>query len=107
MKSTDIARRDREIRRTKKKEEYILKHREKKKELSVGDYIKKLFSLFYFDENKIYNTKDSIEILKLFEDMKNDLPEKEWDNVLRKAIRKTQIKNRDKAFNELKLLLND
>lgn len=105
MKSTDIARRDREIRRSQKKKDLITKRRDKKKEPSIGDYINKLFSIFYFDGKKIYNTKDSLDILKLFEEMKKHLPEQEWDNVLRKAIRKTQVKAREQAFNELKQLL--
>ncbi len=100
-----MARRDRELRRTRKKEAILARHGSKKKELSIGDYINKLFSKFYYDETRIYNAKESLEILELIEDMKKSLPENQWDIVLRKAIKKTQVKEKERAFNELKSLI--
>ena len=40
--------------------------------------------------------------------MKEDLPESKWDNVLRKAIKETQIEvtQRELAFKELKNYLS-
>jgi hypothetical protein len=107
MKSTDIDRIDREFRRARKKEEMIEKRLESRSQGSVGDYIKKLYSLFYHDDKKIYNLKDNAEILTLFSDMKKDLPESKWDNVLRKAIKETKIdvNQRETAFKELKAYL--
>ena len=107
MKSTDMARRDREIRRSQKKQELISKRRDKKKGMTIGDYINNLHSLFFYDEKKIYNAQNSEEILALLEDMKKDLPEEQWENVLRKAIRKTQVKAKEQAFNDLISLLTE
>ena len=108
MKSTDIDRIDREFKRARKKEELIEKRLENRAERSVGDYIKKLYSLFYHDNKKIYNLKDNADILTLLAEMKEDLPESKWDNVLRKAIKETQIEvnQREPAFNELKNYLS-
>lgn len=104
MKSTDIDRIDREFKRTRKKEELIEKRLGGRSEQSIGDYIKKLYSLFYHDDKKIYNLKDNTDILTLFSEMKQDLPEDKWDNVLRKALKETKIEvnYREAAFKELK-----
>jgi hypothetical protein len=104
MKSTDIDRIDREFRRARKKEELIEKRLEGRSERSVGDYIKKLYSLFYHDDKKIYNLKDNADLLSLFSEMKQDLPESKWDNVLRKALKETKIaaNQREAAFKQLK-----
>jgi hypothetical protein len=106
MKSTDLNRRDREIKKSRKKEELIQKKVEKRDERSVGEFIKKLFSLFYFDEQKIYNL-ESDEIMELLEEVQIAMPEKQWDNILRKAIRKTKIKEREEAFKHLRGLMTD
>jgi hypothetical protein len=81
---------------------------ENRAERSVGDYIKKLYSLFYHDDKKIYNLKDNADILTLFVEMKEDLPESKWDNVLRKALKETKIdvKQRETIFKELKNYLS-
>ena len=107
MKSTDIDRIDREFKRARKKEELIEKRLENRADRSVGDYIKKLYSLFYHDDKKIYNLKDNAEILTLLAEMKEDLSDSKWDNVLRKAIKETRIdvKQRELVFNELKSYL--
>ncbi|MEW5816690.1 MAG: hypothetical protein AB1798_15015 [Spirochaetota bacterium] len=106
MKKTDLLRKDREMRRAQKREEVLLRRSEKKAGLSVGDYIDALSSRLFHDDNKIYNIKNNADILGLFERMKKDLPDKQWENVLRKAVKKTQVKEREKAFEELKVLLN-
>lgn len=108
MKSTDIDRIDREFKRARKKEELIEKRLENRAERSVGDYIKKLYSLFYHDDKKIYNLKDNTEILTLLAEMKEDLPESKWDNVLRKAIKETKIEvnQRESVFKQLKSYLS-
>ena len=108
MKSTDIDRIDREFRRARKKEELIEKRIEGRSEGSVGDYIKRLYSLFYHDDKKIYNLKDNAEILTLFAEMKKDLAESKWDSVLRKAIKETKIPvdQRETVYKELKTYLS-
>ena len=103
MKSTDIDRIDREFKRARKKEELLEKRMENRAERSVGDYIKKLYSLFYHDEKKIYNLKDNADILTLLAEMKEDLPQSKWDSVLRKALKETKIEadQREAAYKEL------
>ena len=105
MKRTDIERRDRDIRRTQKKEDVLQRKSHKKGDMSVGDYINEFYTLFFHDEKQIYNLKEDFRILELFEQMKSEISEKQWETVLRKAIRKTQIKEREQAFTELKTLL--
>ena len=109
MKSTDIDRIDREFKRARKKEELIEKRLEGRSERSVGDYIKKLYSLFYHDDKKIYNLKDNADILTLLSEMKEDLPDSKWDSVLMKALKETKIEvnQRDAAFKELKAYMTD
>ena len=106
MKSTDIARRDREHRREQKRQQ-IMERRADKKERTVGDYINELYGLFFHDDKKIYNLQDNNEgIVDLLEEMRMELPEKQWENVLRKALKKTLLKNREAPYTELKELLD-
>lgn len=104
MKRTDIDRRERELKRAKKKEER-LERDSSSGPRSVGDYIKELSGLFYHDEETIYNIETDERILELLEEMKEELEEKNWDNVIRKAVKKTGIKKRDAAVKELQGLL--
>lgn len=109
MKSTDIDRIDRELRRSRKKEELLEKRVQKKDAMSVGDYIKKLYSMLYHDTAKVYNLPGNAEIIALFAQMKQELPDKQWENVLRKALRETKVPGpaRERAYQELNQLLQD
>ncbi len=103
MKSTDIDRRDREIKRSLKKQEILQRKQEKKGGLSIGDYINLLESKLFHDEQKIYNIKDNnVEVVEVLNGIKGEIDEKHWDNILRKAVNKTGIKQKDIAFTELK-----
>jgi hypothetical protein len=103
MKSTDIARRDREIRRNQKKAEVIQRKQGKRDGFTVGDYIKLLSEKFFHDAEKIYNIKsNNEEILLLIEEIKENIDEKNWDTILRKAVKNTGIKKKEEAFKELK-----
>lgn len=105
MKQTDLNRRERELKKEKKKAERIEKGG--KADRSVGDFMKELFGLFFYDAQKIYNLDSEENILILLEEIKDELPEKQWDNVLRKAIKQTKIAEKDEAFNHLKELMVD
>ena len=94
MKSTDIERRNRELKRAQKKQE-MQGRKSSKVQRSVGDFIKELVDLFFFDEERIYNLEMSDEILFLLEEMKDEQPEKQWDNILMKAVKKTKVKAKD------------
>jgi len=105
MKSTEIARRDREFAREKKRKE-VLDRRQGKKEITVGDYIERLAALFYHDGKKIFNTTTNNDpVVDLLETMKLELPEKQWENVIRKAVKKTGVVERELAVKELKEIL--
>ena len=105
MKRTDKLRRERELKRAQKKEDRIQKSASGRQELTIGDYINNLYSLFFHDAEKIYNINQSEEILELLEDMKDNIPEEKWDTVLRKAVKKAQIKSREEAVKQLLSLL--
>jgi len=97
MKRTELERKERELKRAEKK----LKTGEKGEARSVNDFIEGLFSLFLYDQEEVFNAKEDINILELFEEMKDELPEKQWENVIKKAVKKTKVKQRDKAIQEL------
>jgi hypothetical protein len=106
MKRTDLQKRERELRRAQKKEERIARLGDKP-ERTIGDYINELHDLMFYDETKIYNSKESIEILEFFEEMKENVEESQWENIVRKAIKKTGVKERETAFDDLMALLKD
>ena len=99
MKRTDLARKEREIKKAMKKEDRL--ERGDKSERSVGDYINDLSSYFFHDENKIYNIAVDERIPDLLEEMMKDMDEKQWENIIRKAVRKTGIKEKEAAVKEL------
>lgn len=103
MKQTDILRRERELRRAVKKEARL--SREDGEIPSVGEYINDLHSLFFYDAAKIYNIENDEKILDLLENLTLDHPEKQWDNVLRKAVKKSGVKEKEAAVSALKELM--
>ncbi len=106
MKRTDIERRERELRRMQKKEEVINRKSENfKSKNTIGGYIDELSELFFYNDDQIFNIQSEEKILELVEEMKENIPEKNWENVFRKSIKKTGVKEKEKAFQELKNLL--
>ncbi len=105
MKKTDLERHQRELKKSMKKQEVLKRKGESAKPTKrVGEYIERLFSLFRYDSDEIFNIKSDIKVLEVIEEMKIELPEKYWENILRKCIKKTNISKRDEAFNDLKEL---
>lgn len=104
MKSTDLARLDRELKRTQKKE-LVLERKTSKSEKSIGDYINELYGFFFFDENHIHNISVDERIKDHIETMQLTVPEKDWEIIIRKAVRKTKVKEREEAVSLLKSLL--
>lgn len=100
MKRTDLARKEREIKRAIKKEERLSGKTDNSGK-SVGDFINELHSFFFHDENKIYNIAVDERIPELLEDIMLEMPEKQWENIIRKAVRKTGIKEKESAVKEL------
>ncbi len=99
MKRTDLARKEREIKRAIKKEERIAKG--EKVERTIGDYINELHSFLFHDETKIYNIAVDERIPDLLEEMMIEMPDKQWENIIRKAVRKTGVKEKEPAVKEL------
>lgn len=100
MKRTDLERRERELARSEKKKDVL--SRGSKEAMTVGDYIDALFGLFRYDSEEIFNTQNDEAILELLENMKVEIPEKKWDDVIRKAVNKTKAASRERSINELK-----
>jgi hypothetical protein len=110
MKRTDQERIERELRRREKKEKIAASRGDREfgdEDVSPGTYIKNLVDLFQHDDVQIYNTTDDDEVMELLLSMKEELPEKDWDKVLRSAIRKTKVQEKELAFTELKSVLAD
>ena len=101
MKRTDIQRKERELKRAEKKAERIASKSDKKDDTSIGNYIDKLHSLFFYDENRIYNAKHSVEILEVLEEAKSLFDRQSLETVVRKAIRKAKVKEKEQAYKEL------
>lgn len=104
MKRTDLDRRERELRRAKKKAERLEKGEAEVR--TVGGFIDDLNELFFHDGTQIYNAESDERILELLEEMKDDLEEKHWENVLRKALKKSGVTEKEKAYKELRGLLD-
>ena len=99
MKRTDLERKERDIKRAMKKEERVAKGGGAEK--SVGDYINELHSFFFHDETKIYNISVDERIPDLLEEMMVDMDEKQWETIIRKAVRKTGVKEKEPAIKDL------
>lgn len=104
MKSTDIARSDRELKRARKKAEYI-EDKLNRTSLSVGDYINQIHDLMFFDAQKVYGIPENEDLLMKFVEMRMDQPEKQWETIIRKAVRKTKVVQKEEAVKELMELL--
>ncbi|PJZ48737.1 LB_289 family protein [Leptospira saintgironsiae] len=103
MKRTELERRERDLRKAQKKQEALDKRGGGN---GVGDFIDQLSGLFRYDATEIFNTKDDINILEVLEEMQVILPQKKWDDVLKKSIKKTGVLEKDRAYKELLELLN-
>ncbi|WGK68140.1 hypothetical protein P0082_06545 [Candidatus Haliotispira prima] len=109
MKRTELERRDREVKRSRKKEEVL--ERKASKETgcmsrTVGECIDQLEELFFHDETKIYNINHSVEILELIEELKETFSQDKLDSIIRKAIKKTGVKEKAEAQKEIENLLS-
>jgi hypothetical protein len=100
MKRTELERRERDLRKMEKKK-IVTGERES---MSVGDYIDALFGLFRYDDEEIFNASDDENVLEVLENMKSEHPEKQWDVIIRKAVNKTKVAQKEKAYDSLRIL---
>lgn len=101
MKRTEIERRERELKRARKKE---LLGDKAASDKSVADFINELHGLFLFNETRILNTTTDEEILELLEEAQDTYPDK-LTAILKKAVRKTKVVERESAVSELESLI--
>ena len=104
MKRTELERRQRELRRAEKKVE-VIERKVGREKRNAGYYITHLASLFRHDMNEIFNTRDDLDILESLEGLKEDLPEKQWETVLRKAVNRTNVIEVARAVTELQEMM--
>lgn len=100
MKRTELERRERELKRMAKRVE-VLERKSSRARRTVGQYIDDLAALFRYDAEEIFNTTDDLDILELIERMKEELPEKQWETVLKKAVNRTKVRQANRAVKEL------
>ncbi len=105
MKRTDFEKKEREMRRKSKKAE-VLERKGAKGGRSVAAYIGELSGKFLYNDEVILNPEDE-PIIELLLEMQVELPEKQWDNVIKKAVNKTQVKQKDDAVHKLRTLLDE
>ena len=104
MKRTDQERIAREIGRQQKKERIREKRINGKDDVSVGGYAKQLEEVFMWDDEIIYNIQDD-GVLEILMNMKEDLSDKECHAAVKRAIKRTKVKDRETPFDEIKMLL--
>jgi hypothetical protein len=106
MKRTDQERIAREIGRQQKKEAIREKRINGKEDISVGGYAKRLEEVFMWDDEVVYNIQDDT-VLEVLMEMKEDLSDKECEAALKRAIKRTKVKDRDTPLSEAMLLLEE
>jgi hypothetical protein len=109
MKRTDQERIERELKRREKHAKVGAKREGSPDDAdkSVSGYIKSLVALLQYDDQQIYNTRDDEDVFELLLNMKVDLPEDKWETVLKSAIQKTKVAEKELALTELKDLIAD
>jgi hypothetical protein len=104
MKRNDQERIERELKRVEKRAK-ISEKREDRGPGTVGTYIKGLGSLLQHDGTMIFNTLNDEDVLELLIEMKEDLPEDQWERVVRRAVNGTKVSERELGVTELLSLL--
>ncbi len=107
MKRTDQERIERELKRREKHAKTAERKPGEPGGNSVSDYVRNLVTLLQYDEEQIYNTRDDEDVFELLLEMKAELAEKHWETVLKSAIQKTKVAQKEQALTELKALLAD
>lgn len=106
MKRTDQERIAREIGRQQKKDRIRETRINNKNDISVAGYAKALEGVFMWDDETIYNVQDDA-VLEILMAMKEDLSDKDCEAAIKRAIKKTNVKDRDTPFDEAMALLQE
>lgn len=107
MKRTDQERMERELRRKQKKDRLNAERRAGANDRGVKAFSEQLYDLLQFDDLQIYNTENDEEVLELLMEMREELPEKQWDTVIRKAVKLTKVSEPGDSVTNLRALLVD
>lgn len=99
MKRTDQERIAREIGRQEKKARIQEKRAGDKEDTSVSGYARRLETTLMWDDESIYNLADE-SVLELLMEMKQDLSERDCEAALKRAIKKTEVADKDAAYND-------
>ena len=106
MKRTDQERIAREIGRTQKKETIRNKRLNDKVDVSVSGFAKQLEDALMWDDETVYNIDDD-NVLEVLMTMKEYLSDKDCEAAVKRAIKRTKIKDRDTPYEELGLILSE
>ena len=105
MKRNDQERIERELKRVEKRKGRD-ERREERGPGTVGTYIKGLSSVLQHDGHMIFNTLNDEDVLEILMEMKEDLPQEQWDRVIRRAVNSTKVTEKELAVTELRSLLD-
>lgn len=107
MKKTELDRKHRDLKKSLKKENKLesIKQSREDANLTVGSSITSLSALFQYDEEEIFNINHNEKILEMVLLFQETFNEKDLENIFRKAIKKTKVKEKQKAFDNLKSLM--
>lgn len=94
MKRTDQERIAREIGRQEKKAGIQQKRADSKEDVSVAGYARRLETTFMWDDDTIYNLNDE-SVLELLMEMKEDLTDRDCEAAIKRAIKKTDVADKD------------
>ena len=105
MKRTDQERIAREIGRQQKKENIRAKRLNGKDDTSVGGFAKQLEDVLMWDDETVYNVDDDA-VLEVLMSMKEELSTKDCQAALKRAIKKTKVKDRSTPFDQAMMVLD-
>ncbi|HMA99895.1 MAG TPA: hypothetical protein VKS21_02805 [Spirochaetota bacterium] len=105
MKRTEMDRRDRDLKKKQKKLERLENKVNKTDDISSS--LNSLFEQFQYDDEEIFNINHNEKILEILMDLKEKTDSKKFEHVLRKTVKKTKVKQKDKALNQMLEMVKD
>ncbi len=111
MKQNELERKERELRKEVKRSQKISNKKTKDSleegpRISSSEAFSRLVATFRHDDTEIYNIKNNETILELLLEMQVSFSAKQIEGIIRRAIRKTKISNKQEAFSDVAAMLN-
>ena len=93
---------------SRKKNAWLERRTADKGNISPGIFVKQLFELYRHDGQSIYNIDASENILETLFNMKECIPEKQWEKIIRNSVKQTKIEaqGREEAVKKILQLLD-